>query len=377
MSSGSVLTAIGLMSGTSVDGVDAALLRTDGEGVAERGGSVFLPYSPLAKAEIMRACKAAREGRDGAHEILRAGDEVTGAHMAAVRRLMEEAGLKREDVDVVGFHGQTILHRPPVDSSAVGRTWQIGSGKTLAQELRLDVVDSFRQADMQAGGEGAPFAPVYHAALVKGLGREHAACVLNLGGVANITFVPAGGLLSGLVAFDCGPGNGLIDEWVEARAGLKMDEGGALASKGTVHEDVVRLMALQPYLRRRPPKSLDRFDFKTGPAEGLSLEDGAATLTAFTAECVARSVKLLPAPPGEWSVCGGGRHNPVLMAELEARLDADVQAAEEAGWSGDDIEAECFAYLAVRSLRRLPLSFPKTTRVPRPMSGGVLHTAPV
>ena len=302
---------------------------------------------------------------------------MTTAHIGAVRKVMEAARLTRTEIDVIGLHGQTILHRAPVDRTAPGRTWQIGSGRTLSDETRIDVVDQFRQADMAAGGEGAPLAPVYHAALVRTLERDHAVAVLNIGGVANITFVPAGGDEKGLVAFDCGPGNGLVDEWVDRHAGLPMDEDGRLAAQGTVDDAAVRMMALNPYLRRPAPKSLDRYDFKTKPVEGLGLADGAATLTAFTAACVAKSEGLLPSPPGEWIVCGGGRRNPVLMAALAERLSAPVLSAEEAGWAGDDVEAECFAYLAMRSLKGLPLSFPSTTRAPRPMTGGVYHRAPI
>ncbi len=376
MASDKVLTAIGLMAGTSLDAVDAAVLRTDGMTVLEAGPSLSVPYSRIAKTEIRRAIKAALEGRNGADDVARASGEVTTAHITAVRKLLEKARLTRAEVDVVGFHGQTILHRPPIDSSSPGRTWQIGSGRTLADELRIDVVDQFRQADMAAGGEGAPLAPAYHAALVANLKRDHAVAVLNLGGVANVTFVPAGGAISGLLAFDCGPGNGLVDEWVHDRTGEAMDTDGALAAAGQVDEAALRMMCLSPYLRRKPPKSLDRYDFKTKPVEGLSLEDGAATLTAFTAACVARSVPLLPAPPEEWIVCGG-RHNPVLMHELNDRLSADVLTAEEAGWRGDDVEAECFAYLAVRSLKKLPISWPTTTRAPRPLTGGTYHRKPI
>ncbi|MEQ8934265.1 MAG: anhydro-N-acetylmuramic acid kinase [Amphiplicatus sp.] len=369
----SVMTAIGLMSGTSLDGVDAALLRTDGESLIEPGPALHVPYDRDQKVFIRRAIKAAIEGRDGAADIGKAAGEVMLAHAAAVEKLLTSAKLSRESVDVIGFHGQTILHRPAKSSEDVGRTWQIGDGAALAGETRIDVVNDFRLADVAAGGEGAPFAPVYHAALVRGLNRDHAIGVLNLGGVANITYAPAAGDENGLVAFDCGPGNGLIDEWVELKTGRPMDEDGALAREGKVHADILREMLRNPYMLRKPPKSLDRYDFKLDPVLGLSVADGAATLTAFTAACVRASVDFLPEAPGEWIACGGGRRNPALMEALAKALSAPVRAAEEAGWRGDDLEAECFAYLAVRSLKGLPLSFPKTTRVPKPMPGGVLH----
>ncbi|MEQ8178278.1 MAG: anhydro-N-acetylmuramic acid kinase [Amphiplicatus sp.] len=372
----SVMTAIGLMSGTSLDGVDAAILRTDGESFLEPGPALHVPYDRDQKVFIRRAIKAAIEGRDGAADIGKAAGEVMLAHAAAVEKLLSSAKLSRESVDVIGFHGQTILHRPAKSSSDTGRTWQIGDGAALAGETRIDVVNDFRLADVAAGGEGAPFAPVYHAALARGLNRDHAIGVLNLGGVANITYAPAGGDENGLVAFDCGPGNGLIDEWVEMKTGRSMDEDGALAREGKVHADILRAMLRNPYMSRKPPKSLDRYDFKLDPVLGLSVADGAATLTAFTAACVRASADFLPEAPGEWIACGGGRRNPALMEALAKALSAPVLAAEEAGWRGDDLEAECFAYLAVRSLKGLPLSFPKTTRVPKPMPGGVLHKAP-
>lgn len=375
-----VLTAIGLMSGTSLDGIDAALLRTDGEAVIEPGPAAFFPYSRDLKIFIRRAIKAALEGRDSAADIGKASAEVTAAHVETVARLLEKAGLKRTAVDVIGFHGQTILHRPKRSPESPGRSWQIGDARLLAEETKIDVVGDFRGRDVAEGGEGAPLAPVYHAALAraraKDRGGDHAIAVLNLGGVANITFVPAGGGDLDLLAFDCGPGNGLIDQWTELKTGAAMDENGALAMSGQVHSELLRLMLLNPFIRRRPPKSLDRYDFKIDPVLALSAADGAATLTAFTAACVRASIAHLPEAPSEWIVAGGGRRNPALMTALGKALEAPVIAAEDAGWRGDDLEAECFAYLAVRSLRRLPFTFPRTTRAPRPLIGGTLHHAP-
>ncbi len=365
------------MSGTSLDGVDAAILRTDGEDQIEPGPAHFLPYSRDLKVFIRRAVKAALEGRDGAADIGKAAGEVIAAHAIAVAELLEKAGLKRTAIDVIGCDGQTILHRPKRTPESIGRTWQIGDGKVLAQETRIDVVGDFRSADIAGGGEGAPLTPAYHAALVRALSRDHPVCVINLGGVANITFVPPGGGDIDLLAFDCGPGNGLVDQWMELKTGAAMDTDGALARSGQVHLDILRLMLLNPYIRRRPPKSLDRYDFKIDPALGLNVEDGAATLTAFTAACVRASVAHLPAPPGEWIVTGGGRRNAALMEALVKALEAPVAPAEEVGWRGDDLEAECMAFLAVRRLRKLPISFPKTTRAPRPMQGGVHYRAPV
>lgn len=370
-----ILTAIGLMSGTSLDGIDAAILRTDGQRIVDPGPAITVPYSRDLKVFIRRAIKAALEGRDAAADIGKAAGEVTAAHAAAVEALLSEAGVDREAVDVIGFHGQTILHRPQRSPESAGRTWQIGDGALLAKETRIDVVSNFRNADIAAGGEGAPLAPVYHCALTHHIEREGAVGVLNLGGVANVTFVPASRKETDLIAFDCGPGNGLIDEWMELKTGEPMDTDGAVARQGKVHAELLRMMLLNPFMRRKPPKSLDRYDFKLDSVLQLSAADGAATLTAFTAACVRASEEYLPETPEVWIACGGGRRNPALMEALEKALSAPVIAAEGVGWRGDDLEAECCAYLAVRSLKKLPLSYPKTTRVPRPVLGGVFHRA--
>ncbi len=375
------MTAIGLMSGTSLDGVDVAVLRTDGREGLAFGPTLHRPYSPELKSFVNRAIKAALEGRDGAADIGKAAGEVTLAHVKAVEAIMEANRLRPDQVDVIGFHGQTILHKPAVPPvmgpDDQGRTWQIGDGQTLADETGIDVVYNFRAADVMLGGEGAPLAPVYHAALVKKLGRDHAVGVLNLGGVGNITFVPKDGDLNKMVAFDCGPGNGLIDEWMALKTGEAMDKDGQYARRGKVHTEILRTMLLLPYMRRKPPKSMDRYDFKLDPVLPLSVDDGAATLTAFSAACVRASEQYLPEPVGEWIVCGGGRHNSAIMEALSKAVNAPVVPAEDVGWRGDDLEAECFAYLAVRHLSGLPISFPNTTRVPHALEGGVLCKAPL
>ncbi|MEM9704999.1 MAG: anhydro-N-acetylmuramic acid kinase [Pseudomonadota bacterium] len=374
-----VRTAIGLMSGTSIDGIDAALMRTDGVNAIDTVETLSFPYGREMKVWVQRAVKAALEGRDGAADVGKAAGEITLAHVEAVKALIAKAKLTPAEIDIVGFHGQTILHRPAQNLQATGRTWQIGDGAALASEVEIDVVGDFRSADVAAGGEGAPFAPVYHAALVRKLtekeGDSAPVAVLNLGGVANVTFVPEGGDETEMLAFDCGPGNGLIDEWVALKTGAAMDEDGALAKRGEVRSDILRDMLLAPYLRRKPPKSLDRYDFKIDPVLPLSTADGAATLTAFSAACVRMSEKHFPEPPSRWIVCGGGRRNGAMMEALRQAVEAPVLTAEDVGWRGDDLEAECFAYLAVRSLEGLPLSFPKTTRAPHAMNGGVHYPA--
>ena len=363
------LTAIGLMSGTSMDGVDAAVIRTDGEHDVRFIGAVSRASSPELKSLLMRAVEAARSmrERDGRPEPLAEAEEAsTAAHAEAVHVLLQQTGLTPGDIDVIGYHGQTVLHRPEA-----GLTVQLGDGPALARMTGVDVVCDFRANDMLCGGEGAPMAPVYHRALAETI-SERPVAFLNLGGVANVTWIGPHG---DPVAFDTGPANGLIDQWVEAKSGRLMDEGGALASAGEVSGDALARMLDNAYFDRKPPKSLDRFDFSLDPVRDLSEADGAATLTAFTAACIARAVPHLPAPPELWVACGGGRHNPTLMAALSAQLGSRIVAAEDLGLRADSMEAEAFAYMAVRSLGRQPLSFPGTTGVERPATGGVFYAA--
>ncbi|MBI4184684.1 MAG: anhydro-N-acetylmuramic acid kinase [Proteobacteria bacterium] len=360
------MRALGLMSGTSLDGIDAALLVSDGERVVEFGPVLTSPYQPGFR-ERLRALLG--RGRD--EGVAAVEEELTRLHAWAVATLLARAGLGPAEVDVIGLHGHTILHEP-----ARGRTIQIGDGALLARLARIDVVADFRSADVAAGGEGAPLAPVFHAALAEALERPLA--VLNLGGVANLTWIGADGRL---VAFDTGPGNALIDDWVRVRTGRAMDADGRLALAGRVEGSLLARLLADPYFGRRPPKSLDRDHFAAAVCEamsgaGLSAADGAALLAAFTAEAVARGLAFLPSPPRRWLVAGGGRRNAALLAGLREALAAPVAPVEAVGWDGDALEAQCFAHLAVRALRGLPLSFPETTGAPRPMCGGRLYRAP-
>ena len=293
--------------------------------------------------------------------------ELTALHAEAVEQFL--ARHPGATVDIVGLHGHTILHRP-----AERRTWQLGDGAWLARRLRIDVVADFRSADVAAGGEGAPLTPLFHAALAAALPKPVA--VLNLGGVANVTWIDSGGIgeAGGILAFDTGPGNALIDDWVRRHTGAAADLNGALAGAGRASEAHVARFLEQPFFARRPPKSLDRDEFRDAVPDGLSLEDGAATLTEMTAAAVAAGCRHFPAPAREWLVCGGGRHNPALIATLVRRLDAPVRPVEAVGWDGDALEAQAFAYLAVRSVAGLPLSLPSTTGVLRPMTGGRLFS---
>jgi anhydro-N-acetylmuramic acid kinase len=358
---------IGLMSGTSLDGIDAALLETDGENIATPGPARSVPYDAAMRALLREALEAAKTVQRGERvpDIIRKAEKaLTEAHELAVKELMRHASLAARDIAYVGFPGQTILHRP-----AERRTWQIGNGAALALGLRIAVVDDFRSADVAAGGQGAPFLPLYHAVLARKLKSGLPVVVVNIGGVANVTYVGAAQIL----AFDTGPGNAPIDDWAMKHIGVPVDRGGALARKGHVNEIVLDAMLDHPYFALPPPKSLDRLDFSFGAVWGLSAEDGAATLTAFTAAALAKAEEHFPEKPRRWIVCGGGRHNPAIMQALRDRTGGDVASAEEVGWRGDYIEAEGFAYLAMRSVKGLPLSLPGTTGVPKPMSGGRLH----
>jgi anhydro-N-acetylmuramic acid kinase len=358
------MLAIGLMSGTSLDGIDAALIDTDGEGqvrpLAFRGEA----YSDAARTQLAAATALALtfDRPRASPDLIAAGELINRTHAFAVHKLLREAGVEAADVAVIGYHGQTVAHRPDR-----GWTWQIGDGAVLARATGIAVVSDFRSADVAAGGQGAPLLPVYHAALTAGL--EKPVAVLNLGGVGNITYVGADGTL---VAFDTGPANGLIDSWVEAETGARFDAGGALAAAGQVDEAVLTGMLDHPFFELAPPKSLDRNDFTIQPARGLAAADGAATLTAFTAASVNEAIDRLPARPRRLIVAGGGRHNPTLLRMIGERTGLMPEPSDALGWNGDAMEAEGFAYMAVRTLRGLPISFAGTTGVAAPLPGGVV-----
>jgi len=351
-------TVVGLMSGTSMDGIDAALVRTDGLDRVEPLAFHFTPYDDGFRARL-RACLG---GKGDVADVER---DLTEAHAAAVQALLAQAGVSAADVDLIGFHGHTILHAPHER-----RTWQIGNGALLAQRTGITVVHDFRTADVAAGGQGAPLVPLFHRALASGLPRPLA--VLNLGGVGNVTWIGEGE--DDVIACDTGPANALVDDWVLAKTGRRYDEGGQLARSGAVHALALTELLDHPYFDRPAPKSLDRDAFDAAPVRDLSPEDGAATLTAFTAFAVERVLPHLPQPPKRWLVTGGGRHNTTLMEMLRDRLRAPVDPVESVGWDGDALEAQAFAYLAVRSRLGLPLSLPTTTGVPVPVTGGRCHS---
>ncbi|MFN8972141.1 MAG: anhydro-N-acetylmuramic acid kinase [Alphaproteobacteria bacterium] len=401
---------IGLMSGTSMDGVDAALLYTDGEHIAHPGASLTLPYDEELRRSTLALMKGAGDKAAIAHAL-------TLRHYEAVEALIQQSGVPRAEIKLIGFHGQTIRHAPHE-----GITEQIGDAAWLAAKTGIPVVADFRSNDVRHGGQGAPLVPLYHAVHAETLPKP--VMVVNIGGVANVTWIGAG--QRHILAFDCGPGNALIDDWMRRHTGAAHDEGGAAAARGRVDNARVADFLRDGFFARPAPKSLDRHHFSLDLVAGLSLEDGAATLTAMTAAAIAASVEQVPAPPVQWLITGGGRHNATLMRMLEEVVASggwqvaggkrkkfglagagftnpdshpqqggsrseqlphhlplvtchlpptNILPVESVGWNGDALEAEAFAYLAVRSVKGLPLTLASTTGVSRPVSGGVFYPA--
>ena len=361
------------MSGTSLDGVDVAMLHTEGETITEFGPTFYRAYSDAERQLLRKALAAAAtlSDRDARPGVMGEAERlITGVHGETVEEFLTRNRIDAGNVDVVGLHGQTVLHRPERQL-----TIQLGDGTALARRLRIPVVFDFRAADVAAGGQGAPLAPVFHRAMVRALDRPHPVAVLNVGGVANVTLID--GMLNPF-ACDTGPGNALIDDFMRERTGEPHDPAGENAARGEVDQAAVEQVLTHPFFATRPPKSLDRNDFRewmTAKAAlaDKSIADGAATLTAITAASIAAIVKYLPRIPGTWIVSGGGAHNATLMRRLAQGLaPASVETADSVGWNSDAVEAQAFAYLAVRSLRGLPITFPTTTGVTEPMTGGVI-----
>ena len=363
-----VLKAIGLMSGTSMDGVDVALIETDGESLVRLGPSFFLAYGD-ADRTLLRAALAdavALENRDARPGALGPAEAmITARHAEAVEAFLAAEGIAPDSIDVIGFHGQTVLHRPERKL-----TVQIGDGAALARRLRIPVIFDLRAADVAAGGQGAPLVPVFHRALVEDVGIMAPVALVNIGGVANITFVAPG---MDPIAGDPGPGNALIDDLMLARTGAPIDRDGRTARAGKCDEQALAALLAHPFFEAPAPKSLDRNAFSLAPVEHLSTLDAAATLVEFTAESIARALRQMPEAARLLVVCGGGARNPTIMEALARRTNMQVEAADALEWSVDAMEAQAFAYLAARSLRGLPLTFPTTTGVARAVSGGVLE----
>jgi anhydro-N-acetylmuramic acid kinase len=362
-----MLTALGLMSGTSLDGVDVALIETDGRRVNAFGPSGYRPYTEAERHLLRQALYEAVDlpQRDARPGCLREAERiVTSAHAEAVAAFVAQHRIAFEDIDIVGFHGQTVLHRPERRL-----TVQIGDAATLAKKIHIPVMHDFRAADVEAGGQGAPFVPVYHRALAQSLEREGPIVVVNIGGVSNITYIDG----DTLIACDTGPGNALLDDYMSKFLNQRFDNEGRIAAQGQVDAAWIARALKQPFFSMPPPKSLDRNDFTALRLGDMAPADGAATLTAFTAAAIARVVPLLPKEPKSWIVAGGGARNLTMLRMLrECLAPATVQAADTLGWASDSIEAQAFGFLAARGLKGLPLSYPATTGVPFPMTGGII-----
>lgn len=358
------MKAIGVISGTSMDGIDVALVETDGDRTVAPGPGRTYPYPESTRSKLLAVVAEAERARS--EPLADLEGEVTDAHAGAVEGFLADFGIARDEVALVGLHGQTVYHRPEARF-----TRQLGFGDRVAARLGIDTVCRFRHADVASGGEGAPFAPLYHRALASGL--PHPLMVLNLGGVGNVTFIDG----ETVIAFDTGPASALLDDFLLRRRGAPFDADGRLAASGRADPALVEAFMRNPFFDRPAPKSLDRNDFhrRAAGVEALGDADGAATLSAFTIESVAAALRHVPNRPRRWLVTGGGRRNGFFMERLRERLGAAVEPVEAVGWDGDYLEAQCFGYLAVRSARGLPLSLPTTTGVPRPMPGGELCRA--
>jgi anhydro-N-acetylmuramic acid kinase len=372
MPSKEVYTVIGLMSGTSLDGVDAALLQTDGLEHIQPLAYTTLPYAPEIRSVIRGAF-----GRTDLLDprVVDASKLVTDRHVQAIEALLKEAGWNKP-LDLIGFHGQTIYHAP-----AEGKTIQIGNARHLASHFKIQTVSDFRSQDVAQGGQGAPLAPLYHFARVQSDRLSLPCAVLNIGGVSNITYIGSNEEEQDLLAFDCGPGNALMDDLMLERTGQAFDQGGARAAQGQADMNIIKDWMGDTFFAQNPPKSLDRDEWdiaRLGPLrhslDEMPLEDALATLSHFTVSGILKALEHLPKKPKALYLCGGGRLNTHLVTVLTQALKRraiDCLDVNDLGWNGDALEAECFGYLAVRSVKNLPLSLPRTTGVKEPCSGGV------
>ena len=355
--------ALGLMSGTSLDAIDVALIETDGQAAVSFIGADAFPYDKIFRTQL-RACLGKKTGRSDP-EVAWVEDVLTKQHALAIKTFLHDHKIEASDVDLIGFHGHTLWHNP-----AAGETIQIGDGAALAAMTGIDVVNDLRSADVKAGGQGAPLVPLYHRALAQNLPKPLA--ILNIGGVANITWI-GGDSVEDLLAFDTGTGNALLDDWVLEKTGKPYDAQGALAAQGRVDESFIQLFMHHPYFTKQPPKSLDRDAFMNFVPSHLGLEDGAATLAMMSVKAVQRGLADAGLTPRTIYLTGGGRHNDTIRRWLGQAIGCSIENVDDLGWRGDSMEAEAFAYLAVRSLLGLPLTLPRTTRAPQPMTGGTLH----
>ncbi len=362
-----ILTAIGLMSGTSFDGVDSAIIKTNGTKIYSLGETIASSYSDSLRRKIRNLVNK----KNSIKLLLDVEDELALEHALIVKRLLQKAKMKPSDIDVIGFHGQTIYHNP-----SQRKTMQIGNSALLAESTGINVVSDFRRMDIASGGEGAPLVPFFHNALCQKLSKPVA--VLNIGGVANVTYV---GSNKELIAFDTGPGCAMIDDWVHDHRRGHYDDEGKIAHEGIPNQEVLDLFMRHKFFKQKPPKSLDRNKFKSfvKKLDGMSIEDGAATLTHLTALSIKNSQKFMPHKPKQWMVCGGGSKNRFLLDILSKQYGFKIinfdnfRVFDNNIIDAEFVEAQAFAFMAVRSLCNLPISSPTTTGVFRERSGGAFY----
>ena len=354
-----VFKAIGCMSGTAMDGIDIALIETDGYEYIRPIGFISESHDSAFR-EKLRSCLN-KTSRDSLTETIE--KEFTLRHIPLIKKLMCNLNVSSQDIDIIGFHGQTIHHNPNEKI-----TIQLGDGQLLSQEIGVPVSYDFRQADIQSGGQGAPLLPIYHKALSVNAGIDLPTAIVNIGGVGNITWID----YDGMIAFDTGPGNAMIDDWVKSQTDNLYDEGGKYAANGTIDKDIVKQFTSSDYFLKKYPKSLDRNDFHESSVDGMTLENGAATLTEMTIQSIALAISQCPTPPKSIYISGGGRHNSTIISRLSDAIGITVKPSDTLGWNGDSLEAEGFAYMAVRRVLNEPISFPTTTGCPSPMVGGII-----
>ena len=375
-----IITALGLMSGTSMDGIDLALIRSDGQNFIERGQSFFVPYDKAFRQRIESGLTEAKDikepgQRPGVLAVLEY--DITRQHAGAIEQFIDTVDLDFDDIDVIGFHGQTVLHRPDLHF-----TVQLGNGQQLCDATGIEVIYDMRANDMRHGGQGAPLVPVYHRALARNLragtgfpvdnDTNGDVAFINIGGISNITYVGKGGLI---IAFDCGPGNGLIDQWMSLRGNLAFDKGGAIARCGKIVETICNKYLAHPYFDLPFPKSADRNDFEPLSDTSYTLADGARSLVRVSALGIVAAARQLPKMPQTWIICGGGAKNLMILEDLRLlthKENVTVMTADQAGFNSMAMEAEAFAYLAIRSKIGANLTYPSTTGCQRPVTGGIL-----
>ena len=364
--------ALGLMSGTSADGIDLATLITDGRSKIKLGPSGYHPFSKSFKNRIKCVFKEEVNIKNlkKKKRIVEIENEFTHLNFLAINKFLKKNKIKKDKIDVIGFHGQTISHNP-----SKGYSWQIGNSKKLANLLNINVVSNFRNNDIINGGQGAPLPPIFHYYLTKKIKKK--VCFINLGGISNITYFDHKSKtnLNNILAFDAGPCCSLIDDWVTQNSNKKFDNFGLLARKGNVKDKIVKDFLKKPFFTKLPPKSLDRSSFSIKKLRKLKIKDGAATLNYFVADTLLIAINCLPDIPDVCILSGGGRHNKFLVELINKKIEkSKILLSENYNWNGDSIEAYAFAYLSVRKLLNLPITFSKTTGVKTPLTGGQIFT---